>query len=115
MVEDTAALFAQIRELASQPAPASLFSGDVFLQSVLADQTIQRCADIHSLLSQAHALGAVPPADIAEIGTRAAWAKEEAATVKEAAEAVIARVAATSKYIVDGIDEIEAYGNAWSA
>lgn len=115
MVEDSAALFAQIREMASKPAPTSLLSGDVFLQSVIADQTIQRCSDIGALLSRAHALGAVPPADIAEIATRASWAKEEAATVKEAAEAVIARVAATSKYIVDGIDQIEAYSNAWSA
>ncbi|MDB2192919.1 hypothetical protein [Mycobacteroides abscessus] len=115
MVEDSAALFAQIREMASQPAPTSLLSGDVFLQSVIADQTIQRCADIESLLSRTHALGAVPPADIAEIATRAAWAKTEAEVVKEAAAVVIARVAATSKYIVDGIDEIEAYSNAWSA
>lgn len=82
---------------------------------MIADQTIQRCADIESLLSRAHALGAVPTADIAEIATRAAWAKTEAEVVKEAAAAVIARVAATSKYIVDGIDEIETYSNARSA
>ncbi|MDO3057006.1 Uncharacterised protein [Mycobacteroides abscessus subsp. massiliense] len=115
MAKDSAALFAQIREMASQPVASSLLSGDVFLQSVIADQTIQRCADIAALLSQAHALGAVPPADIAEIATRAAWAKKEAEAAKEAAAAVIARVTATSKYIVDGIDEIEAYSNAWSA
>lgn len=115
MAEDSAALFAQIHEMASKPASTSLLSGDVFLQSVIADQTIQRCTEIEALLARARALGAVPPPDIAEIGTRATWAKNEAEAVKEAAEAVIARVAATSKYIVDGLDQIEAYSNEWSA
>lgn len=115
MAEDSAALFAQIREMAAKPAPTSLLSGDIFLQSVIADETIQRCAGIEELLARAHALGAVPPADVAEIGERAAWAKEEAIAVKEAAEVVIARVAATSKYIVDGIEQIETYSNEWSA
>lgn len=115
MAKDTAALFAQIREMASKPVSTSLLSGDVFLQSVIADQTIQRYTDIETLLARSHALGAVPPADIAEIGTRATWAKREAEAAKEAAEAVIARVAATSKYIVDGLDQIEAYSNERSA
>ncbi|MDO2972781.1 hypothetical protein [Mycobacteroides abscessus] len=114
MAEDSAALFAQIREMASKPAPTSLLSGDVFLQSVLADETIQRCADIAALLSRAHALGAVPPADVAEIGERADWVKKEAVTIKEAAEVVIARVTATSKYIVAGIEQVEVYSNEQS-
>lgn len=115
MAEDSAELFAQIRKRASKPAPTSLLSGDVFLQSVIADQTIRRCTEIEALLARAHALGAVPPTDIAEIATRGTWAKKEAEAVKEAAAAVIARVTATSKYIVDGLDQIEAYSNARSA
>ncbi|SIM15533.1 Uncharacterised protein [Mycobacteroides abscessus subsp. abscessus] len=115
MAEDSAALFAQIREMASKPASPYLLSGDVFLQSVIADETIQRCAAIEELVARAHALGAASPADIAEIGERAAWVKEEAVAVKEAAEVVIARVAATSKYIVAGIEQVEAYSNERSA
>lgn len=115
MGEDSAALFAQIRAVASQPAPTSLFSGDVFQQKVIADQMIERCGDIETLMARVHALGAGTPADIVEIVERAGWAKTEAAAVKEAAEDVIARVSATSKYIVHGIEEIEAYSNEWSA
>lgn len=115
MTEGASAFFEQIRALAARPVEPQ--SPDPFLQSVIATEQIDRCTEMEKLLAQARALGSQAPTDVIEILKLATAGKQEAIEVRAAAEDRIARAAAGSKYIVDGIERLEGYSNKswWKA
>ena len=115
MTEGAGAFFEQIRALAARPVEPP--SPDPFLQSVLATEQIDRCAQMEELLARARALGVQAPTDVVELLEIAAAGKREAIEVRAAAEDRIARAAAGSKYIVDGIERLAGYSNQswWKA
>lgn len=115
MTEGAGAFFEQIRALAARPVEPP--SPDPFLQSVLATEQIDRCAQMEELLAQARALGLQAPTDVIEILELASAGKQEAIEVRAAAEDRIARAAAGSKYIIDGIERLEGHSNQswWKA
>lgn len=102
------ALFEQIRAIAALPKNDS---PDPFLKLEFAKQQIARAVEMETLMARARAVGAQPPADVVELLAIAAARKEKAIEVRAATEQRIARIAAGSKYVVDGIERLEAYTN----
>lgn len=117
MTAGAGALFALIRAIADRPPSEDAQTPDPFLQSVIAEQMIDRCLEMEELMARVRALGAEPPDDIAEILETAAVNKQQAHEIRGAAEERIARMSAGSRSVVDGIERLEAYGNraVWKA
>lgn len=117
MTAGDGALFALIRAIADRLPSADAQTPDPFLQSVIAKQVIDRCLEMEELMARVRALGVEPPDDITEILESAAVNKQQALEVRAAAEERIARIAAGSKSVVDGIERLEVYSNraVWRA
>lgn len=111
MGEEAVALYAQIRAIGARPPSPDTDTRDPFLQAVIANQTIVRCRAMAELMARARALGAEPPADVLALMEVAAADNKEAVDLRATAEERIARITVASRYIVDGIERLEAHSN----